>query len=360
MEDGPVSPTEDREEFEEARERLVHTLLETLWDDSRGRFRDAFRRGTYHPHQSISCLLPLLWADLPQRFRTRLLVQAVSPQFFHRRHGALAWLDGEGLPDPSFVDPRQQALLLQALSAAGAADERETLAVSFLPPAAEEHLEPETLPSPGAHPAAESAVAMAARTAAAAPPGEDAELRGFAAWLARRGLSLIVAAALAAVVFLGYVLYRYLAHGRRTESVAETLVGMAHQYEQLGDYDRALRIYTEELGPLTGGLSPRHRIHRANLLLKQGRTKEAEEQYRIALQAPDPPPDAVMNLALALFHQGRLDEAKTYYRSFLEEYRLDYPELASQAVTALELIEERQTGGRVEPLIHVPGRVEVP
>src|SRR6266511_1142300 len=92
-------------------------------------------------------------------------------------------------------------------------------------------------------------------------------------------------------------------------------------------------IYTLSLHdalPISIRLEPRNAEAHSNLggiLMQRGRTDEAVEEYRRALEL-QPLPEIVLNYARALDAGGRRAEAIAYYQRFLEEAGRRFPEHA--------------------------------
>jgi tetratricopeptide (TPR) repeat protein len=88
-----------------------------------------------------------------------------------------------------------------------------------------------------------------------------------------------------------------------------------------------------------------------NAYLKMGDAASAERCYRNVLERDPRAMPARINLALALYRQGKREEATRHYRQFLEDHGNEYPQLAVRAQTAIELIEEasgRFAGGAAQ------------
>jgi tetratricopeptide (TPR) repeat protein len=92
---------------------------------------------------------------------------------------------------------------------------------------------------------------------------------------------------------------------------------MGHLYEGKGDLEEALEWYKKciELEPQDAG----YHIYAGGTLVRQGKLKEAEECYRVAIECPEGCVDeAYLNLGYVVSAQERFAEALEYSEKALE------------------------------------------
>jgi tetratricopeptide (TPR) repeat protein len=163
---------------------------------------------------------------------------------------------------------------------------------------------------------------------------------GWMQWLDRRrtliGTSL---AAAAAASVLALALWTWV-RPSPTVAAMETKAGLARQLYDQGRYEEAIPAY-EQL--FAGGRDHyRADFMIGNAYFRLGDYARAEKTYAIAVQrTPDFAP-ARMNRALALFHLGRLEEARRVYGDVIRVFGAAYPVMAERARTALTIINRRE------------------
>ena len=102
-----------------------------------------------------------------------------------------------------------------------------------------------------------------------------------------------------------------------------------------GRHDRAAMLYGRAA---RHGRSPYFRYRQAGEWLRQGHGDAAERAYRELLQEEPGAPNVRLNLALAVWQQGRREEAVELYREFAQDPAMAaHPDLIRRAQLALEL-----------------------
>jgi cytochrome c-type biogenesis protein CcmH/NrfG len=132
-------------------------------------------------------------------------------------------------------------------------------------------------------------------------------------------------------------------------TTGEALLNLARERYDAGDHAAVIALCQEFLAISKATNGP-VRVLLGNAFYRTGRYRDAEVEYRAALQDEASSLHALYNLGLALYHQGREEEAAHVFEQFAEAYRTDYPELASRARIALSLI--RRNPSSPEPTIH--------
>ena len=103
-----------------------------------------------------------------------------------------------------------------------------------------------------------------------------------------------------------------------------------------GRHDRAAALYGQAA---RRGSEAYFRYRQAGEWMHLERFADAERAYRALLERDPSPPNARLNLALSVWRQGRLEEARGLYRAFEEAPDAEaHPELAARARLAGELI----------------------
>ncbi len=124
--------------------------------------------------------------------------------------------------------------------------------------------------------------------------------------------------------------------GVRSEDAAD-LERRARQASAEGDYQRAAVLYGQAA---QRGRETYYQYRQAGEWMRLGQADTAEAAYRkILVQEPESP-NVQLNLALAVYRQGRREEALALYRAFVDRNKA-CPELAARAQLASELIERQ-------------------
>ena len=344
--------------FGAAKARLVRALQGTFWNSKAGAFLDAFEDGSHVERVTLGTVPALLCRELDESQTDSVLKLLEHTDALYTPRGAAMWTRWEGDAQAPPVRATDQIAVLAALHflKAGAAIERrlkmalwKTLGARYLAshrlyadlqePLAEEKDKPVACGLSDFE-AAALAVVLAAPYA---EPEEDEEKTGVSAWLIRHakvavaaGVSVPVAAAI--IIILGF-----LARKTPTFSYVEASMGMAQQYYKVGEYQKAIALY-EDLSRKGRYYAVQFELPLANAYFRQGDLTRAEMLYRAALNRPEPSPMALLNLGLALFKQGRVEEAAACYSRYLDQFGERWPEQAERAKTAIELIRERRDG----------------
>jgi hypothetical protein len=140
------------------------------------------------------------------------------------------------------------------------------------------------------------------------------------------------------VGILGLLIWQVFHREHAGETDRTDLERRARQACEDGQHARAAVLYGQAMQQ---GQVLYFRYRQAGEWMHLEEFAEAEQVYRTLLsEAPDTP-NAQINLALAVWHQGRQVEALEMYRAFVAENGA-YPELAARAQLAVDLIERQQ------------------
>lgn len=332
----------DRSALSAHRERLAARLENFFWDPAESMFADRYLDGRRRATRVAPPTLPLLVSGLPSYGREALLKSirdASRPS-------------GDALASSAAAMTR--ILLLEAMRRNAESDQLTPFARGEFEAAAKRlrgrsgdttvsGAEPV---SPGEAPAllwpAAPAAAWIVFSAAASGRAGTGRLPGSIEWLDRhRSLVLRSAIALAASAVLAVGLAVLVRQSMPRPSI-QALAGLAQRHYVEGDYERAIEIYRDLL-PGTRGASMVE-LFLGNAYLKKGEFVSAEKCYVNVLGKDPSSPPARLNLALALYRQGRKREAAEQYTQFVERYGNQHPDLALRAQTALKLIEDSSGG----------------
>jgi tetratricopeptide repeat protein len=282
-------------------------LQEQFWNEEEGQFYRYEEGGESVPDRSLCGMVPLVW-----RSRTAEVTEAIRPRtnewkrtdwtprswilFFAlllhtSHHGVLAQMRAAGLPDGASELEEAVWAILRADS------ERRQL-----------QLRGEVSPA--------------------------------VCWMDthRRHLrqSLV---ALGVVLLIGWLGWQIFHREHAGETGRMDLERRARQACEDGQHGRAAALYGQAV-PQGPALYFRYR--QAGEWMHLEEFEEAEKGYRTILaEAPDTP-NAQINLALAVWRQGRHEEALELYRAVATQHGA-YPELAARAQLAVDLIERQQS-----------------
>ena len=192
---------------------------------------------------------------------------------------------------------------------------------------------------PGASPAEKAAWAALAAGADAARAPYVGHVPPSARWLDAHGRGiargLLAGAATLLVVLLGWWIYHRENSG--TEAAPET-ERRARAACAEGEHARAAALYGQAARRNPGDYFA---YRQAGEWMHLERFADAEGAYRAMLARDPGAHNARLNLALAVWKQGRRDEARDLYRAVAEGAATANPELAARARLAAELVEKQ-------------------
>lgn len=195
------------------------------------------------------------------------------------------------------------------------------------------------LPS-GATPAETAAWAMLSGNAETARAAYLREIPAAARWLDAHGRRMAQAAAGLAGILLLMLLARGVVHRERPPAAdLADIERQARLASGEGHHDRAAVLYgrAARLGRPTY-----FRYRQAGEWMRMGEPAEAERVYRELLADTPGSPNVRLNLALAVWRQGRREEALRLYREFAEDPAMAaVPGLAERARLAADLAERQ-------------------
>lgn len=159
-------------------------------------------------------------------------------------------------------------------------------------------------------------------------------------WLDARGRLLIrMLLAGAALVGIGLLTWGFLQRGKPAGDDGRELERKARLASAEGRHDRAAILYGQALRR-TGADYFRYR--QAGEWMYLGHYGEAEVAYRAVLVGHPRAPNVQWNLALAIWNQGRREEARELFHALADAPEaVDYPDLAARAQRAAAWIEQQ-------------------
>jgi len=161
-------------------------------------------------------------------------------------------------------------------------------------------------------------------------------------WIDRHGLRLALGVGIAGAVLLagllGWAAYHRNSQGPRD---LRELERAARAASAEGRHGQAAALYGQAA---RRGPAPYFLYRQAGEWLRMGEAAAAEQAYRDLLADRPEAPNVRLNLALAVWRQGRRAEALELYRAFAEDPRAaETPDLAARARLATELIEQQMS-----------------
>jgi len=340
-----------RTELEKTQAALLKMLETFFWDPQQKCFPDRFRTGEVVERLTLSAFTPLLCVALPPRLLSATLKTLDSASGLRTRQGFELWTRWEEDESTPPVTALHQVVLLHAQRRSGTtqtfrrfkADLLKALTAQF---EASQSLsrdlarpDPPSAMSPAAsHPVSASLALETSSSTSSA--GGDAKVPPILRWMDQHR-NMVLATAVGACVLAILAIVVFFIHKKRPPMASLSVTaGLAHQYYMEGHYDEAINIYEELLK--SGGPKASLHFHLGNSCMRKGDHAEAEKHYRAVLEEQREP-QVLMNLALSLFRQNRLEEAGLYYRQALRDYGEFRPDIAIKAETALILIAERSS-----------------
>lgn len=339
----------DTAEISLARERIEDHLLSELWDEEAGIFRDRYRSGKTVTRITVSGVLPLLWPGLEAKARAALLRHLQEKGTLHRRTGWAAWQAWEDDPTPAPVRCDHQLLLLDRVREVSL-----PTAVQIGVRVAEtlEHCLSEGRPFP----------AQLNQTSpdddTASPP--HAEIDGACLYLLCKSplllkhpqsvskvatrldenRNLLAVACLGALLLLmGVLALREWRGGAMDSEAAAAAFGLTEQLINSRQFDQALKGLQE----MEGRVSQKSLdFYTGMIRFHQGDFAAAEHHFRAAADADGREAEAMMNLALSVFRQGKLDDALNLYEQIIQQFDQRNPQFAQMARAAMNVIRENE------------------
>jgi len=311
-----------------ARVRQLSSHLQFFFDGASGIYRDRAHDGRFVARRTLCTFLPLLVPSCPPGVRARLaheLTEWYDPQ----RRGFRAW---EPWPEDESAPPvrvEHQPFLMWAL-VRHMTPEAQSFIQRILAQAAGRTIEHVM-----------EAVSLALGTAPAGAPACEGLPVAHRPWT--------WAAAVVGMLLLFGTGWHMMHRPSLPGTTGEALLNLARERYDAGDHAAVIALCQEFLAISKATNGP-VRVLLGNAFYRTGRYRDAEVEYRAALQDEASSLHALYNLGLALYHQGREEEAAHVFEQFAEAYRTDYPELASRARIALSLI--RRNPSSPEPTIH--------
>jgi tetratricopeptide (TPR) repeat protein len=201
--------------------------------------------------------------------------------------------------------------------------------------------------APGNAPVSLSASVSAAMLYASAPPTiSQGRAKGRAAglldWAERHSAAALATfLAIPCAIFIAATATTLLRKAPPSAQI-EASMGLAQSLYRMGYYDDAIAIY-EDLLQKGGPGGAQIRVMLGNAYFRSGKLPSAEKFFRMALERNQQAPQAMLNLALTLYRQGRYEESSELYARFVDEYGKQYPATSAKVQTLLYLLQQRMT-----------------
>lgn len=320
----------------EARVASWQGQVSGLWNEDRRLFDDR-AAATAEDRPGFYQGLTLLDSRMP-RERRDAVARLFSPQMLMTADRLAAWVprDDEQPPAPP---PWLVVLLLTGLIR----NQDRTLCTSLTPRlaaqanAAIDPTEPEAL--------GWCAVALEAALFDHPLSRHYTQAGRWAVWIDQHRLAVVGTAFGLAVVLVGLLTLLLTTRHALTDGQLETVHALGVQYYRDGNYEEAMKIFTD-LQDRGQGISTRTDWWIGNILFQQGQYEDALKAFETGMQPPyTPHAETMMNRALALYQLQRFDEAAEAYRETADTFERSLPTLARRARIAEDLARKRSRIG---------------
>lgn len=337
----------DTSRWQAARDRLAEHLENHLWDPATRSYPGRYARGAHIERVSVSAVLPLLRRSLRPERKRALVRKVDSGGPLHTVEGVPLWERWDADADDAPVRAAHQVLVLEGLQRAGARDEMERL-IGVLFAALEARRRAAV--APPSHVDAASTVSavgdgdagFCALAVCLAAGWRDATRGALTprplAWLDRHRAAMLTAVVALAVCVVAGVSILFHMKKKLPRSSIEALAGLARQHAFEGRYDQAVDLYKELMAKSDN--APGIEFLLGNTCARRGEYSAAEQHYLNVLTADAHHMPATLNLALAVYRQGRTNEAVELYRKVARTGDRAMPTLAARAREALDVIAE--------------------
>ncbi len=326
------------------RDTLLQRLRNFWWSEETHTFSDRFRDGRPVIRLTLSALMPLLCKELTHEESTHVLGTMMNRDLLFSATGLRAWAEWPTDPSPAPVLPGHQLLILDALAERKASTEHAALRAAILS-AIPEGRTPD-----------EQALIIALLAVPADNRFSAQILSPALIWLNQRRRYVLAAVAGLFLIFNVLVVLYMARKTTLTPQTVETTVGLARRLYREGNFDEAERLLSVILR--SGNPHPTARIEMGNIYFRQGRLAEAEAEYRKQQGSPLIQAQALHNLAVTLYEQGRVDEAREIWDKIAADYSVTAPAAGARARTALNLLPP--AGEKKEGAARQGGRGEMP
>lgn len=307
------------------RQKILSRLREDLWNSEFQYFEPKRPDGRPLLAKTIASLVPLVIEELLNSEEEALISLLMNREFLLTDGGLRPWSEGDDASDPR-PKPDHQLILLDALELKKLTGAAAALRIAIQ----------KDLPHPNSP--AEQALVMAMLAVPVSDRLTTKILSPIANWLERHQ-KLTAGAAVAVAAAIGISSYWYIAGQQKLAAeTLDTTLGFARQLYRQGKYEEAESLMETVLQ----SENPHATINfeMGNIQYRLGRLDRAAEYYakqkgpNLSLEA-----QALHNLAVVRYRQGRVEEAAQIWRRILEEYGDLAPSAQERALSALKILE---------------------
>ena len=333
---------------ESERDRLLGNLSTLLWDEDLGVCRDRYIGGDAVSRVTLSSLLPLGIKRLPAPIRKALLQKLDAPNYFGGGGGLALWQSWDTDDSPPPAPSAHQLFVLMTLDgeedAATALEEDCAQAiVRWFDTRAALPIELRTgmvEPNDPTNPLWYESPVMTACLALRVLPAtqrraKESAMPAYLVALDNHRFTILFAFILALV---GLVAISILSDRRQPVEAEESATTIMLVRDLMNDGNYAAARKQIDLLKTGNSATSELTFIDANLLFHQGKYQAAIPLYEKCVAAGIVAPKPQMNLGLALYRAGRLEEAMAQYQNVIEEFGEEKPELKKTAEAAIRII----------------------
>lgn len=163
---------------------------------------------------------------------------------------------------------------------------------------------------------------------------EQSTRKGVAGLLIQYPLTCLTITVLFLIAAVLYISIRYASKETMSPPDVTALLGLSRRLYQEGDYDKTIAI-NEQLDQRQNRFWQAE-LTTGNAYFKKGDYSNAMEHFTKATTLSPEIPLPYLNLALACFRAGQMEQARKWYTHVIEHFGEEYPQLKEKASTALE------------------------
>lgn len=300
-------------------------------------YRDRYIGGKPISRITLSSITPLFTSIPNTSTRNALFQQLSDPKILRAPEGIRSWQPWEQDAEPAPVSLQLQSLLTAA--AQWAPENWQTALIrSWFTTATGQVMQTRTERSANEEHAIDPGlmgswyIQLAVLRCKSAARKEQAP---WLQWLEKQRRWVVGIPVLSSMVLILGISLLYLNKAVPPRRTIETLLGLATQHYQTGNYSEALAILNDLTASHVNTL-PIKKLT-AHTLFRQNRFSEAEEIFHTLYQS-QPNPIIGLNLGLTQFRQGKLKEAEATYRMVADENIENAPRISERAEVCIELI----------------------
>jgi len=167
-------------------------------------------------------------------------------------------------------------------------------------------------------------------------PGQTRHPSKVVQWMDRHRLTVVGLPVAAFLIIVLGITFAFMGKKAPPKATIEVQIGLAGQHYRVEKYDKSIDVLSQLLNARVG--TPAVLSLLAKSHFKSGDYSQAESFFRRLLNQ-NPEPSVRLNLALTIYRQGRIDEAKQLYQDIEKEYAELAPMISERASLCLELMD---------------------